>query len=101
VSALLRQRQLILHPRGGHPQGSTLDAINARKTLLAEALDKCAVEIFRLKYTAAANSDLLSKKCRVPRGYYEKAVEKCKKYNLERSELSMEMPISRTKVGRK
>jgi hypothetical protein len=37
----------------------------------------------------------------VSRGSYEKAVEKvCKKYNLERSELSMETALSRTKVGR-
>jgi hypothetical protein len=54
------------------------------------ALDECAVEIVSLKYTAAANSDRLGKKCRVPRGSYEKAVGKvCKKYDLERIELSM------------
>jgi hypothetical protein len=69
---------------------------------VAEALDECDVEIASLKYTAAAYSDQLGKKCRVPRGSYEKSVEKvCKKYDLEMSELSMETALSRTKVGRK
>jgi hypothetical protein len=86
----------------GRPQGSTLGAINARKTFVAEALDKYAVEIASLKYTAAANSDRLGKKCSVPRGSYEKSVQKiCNKYDLERSELSIETALSRTKVGRK
>jgi hypothetical protein len=91
VSASPRQRQLISHPKGGGlPQGSILGASNARKTLVADALDECAIEIASLKYTAASNSDRLGKKCRVPRGSYEKAVGKvCKKYDLERIELSM------------
>jgi hypothetical protein len=38
----------------------------------------------------------------VPPCSYEKAVAKvCKKYNPERSDISMEMALSRTKVGRK
>jgi hypothetical protein len=94
--------QLISHPKKGGPQGSTLGAINARKTLITEALGKCAVEITSLKYTAALNSDRLGKKCRVPRGSYEKEVGKvCQKYDLERSELSMERALIRTKIRRK
>jgi hypothetical protein len=62
--------------------------------LVAEALDECAVEISILEYTAAANSDRLGKKYRVPRGYFEKAVGKvCKKYDLVRNELSMETAL--------
>jgi hypothetical protein len=55
--------------KGGGVQGSTFVGINKRKTLLAEALDECAVEIASLKYTAAVNSDRPGKKCRVPRGF--------------------------------
>jgi hypothetical protein len=68
---------------------------------VADALDECAVEIASLKYTVTAHSHRLGKKCRMPRGSYETAVEKnAKKYNLERSELSMETALIRTKVGR-
>jgi hypothetical protein len=88
--------------KGGGVQGSTFVGINKRKTLLAEALDECAVEIASLKYTAAVNSDRPGKKCRVPRGSYGTAVGKvCKKYDLEISDLSMETALGRTKVGRK
>jgi hypothetical protein len=69
---------------------------------VAEALVEFVIEISSLKYTAAANSDRLGKKCRVPKGSYEKSVGKvCKKNDLERSGLSMETDLSRTKVGRK
>jgi hypothetical protein len=88
--------------RGGRPQGSTLGEINARKILVVEVLCEGSVEIASLKYTAAANSDRLGKKCRVPIGSYEKAIGKfCKKCDLERSELSMETALSRTNAGRK
>jgi hypothetical protein len=69
---------------------------------VSEALHECAVEIASIKYTAADNSNRFSKNCRVPRDSYEKAVEKvCNKYNLERSDLSMETSLSITKVVRK
>jgi hypothetical protein len=42
--------------RGGRTHGSTVGAINAQKTLVAEALEKCAIEIASLKYTAVENS---------------------------------------------
>jgi hypothetical protein len=71
---------------------------------VADALDECAIEIASLKCTAAVKSHILGngKMCRVPKGAYEKAVSKlCGKYNVERSEISIETAISRTKVGRK
>jgi hypothetical protein len=88
--------------RGGHPQGSTVSAINAQKALLSEALDECAIDIASLKCTAADQAHILDKMCIVPPVSYEKAVVKvCQKYNLERSEISMETALSRMKVGRK
>jgi hypothetical protein len=87
---------------GGHPQGSTVGTINAQKALVSEALDECAIEIASLKCTAVDQAHRLGKKCLVPPGSYEKAVAKvCQKYNLERSEISMETALSRTKVGPK
>jgi hypothetical protein len=66
--------------RGGHPQGSTVGAINAQKALVSEALDECAIEIASLRCTAADQARRLGKKCRVPPGSYEKAVAKlCQK----------------------
>jgi hypothetical protein len=38
---------------GGRPCGITVGANNAQTTLVAEALDKCAIEIASIKYTAA------------------------------------------------
>jgi hypothetical protein len=87
---------------GGRLQGSAVDTINAQHTLLSDILDECAIEMSSLKYTTADQSHRLGKKRRVPRGSYKKAVAKvCKKYNLERSDISMEMSLSRTKVGHK
>jgi hypothetical protein len=38
----------------------------------------------------------------VPKGAYEKAVSKvCEKYNVKRSDISIETALSRTKVGQK
>jgi hypothetical protein len=69
---------------------------------VSEALDECTIKISSLKYTTADQAQILGKKCRVPPCSYEKAVAKVyKKYNLERSEISMETALSRTKVGRK
>jgi hypothetical protein len=90
--------------RGGRPNGSTVGAINAQKLLVADALDECAIEITSLKCTADEKSHRFGndKMCRVPKGAYEKAVAKvCEKYNVKRSEISIETAISRTKVGRK
>jgi hypothetical protein len=87
---------------GGRPQGSTDGVINAQKALVSEALDECAIDIASLKCTAADQAHRLGKKCRVSPGSYEKAVAKvCQKYNLERSEISMETAVSRTNVGQK
>jgi hypothetical protein len=90
--------------RGGHPKGSTVGAINAHKLLVAETLDECAIEIYSIKCTTVEKSHTLGngKICRVSKGAYEKAVAKvCEKYNVERSEISIETALSRTKVGRK
>jgi hypothetical protein len=84
---------------GGRPQGGTVGAINVHKAFVSESLGECAIEIVSLKCTAEDQTHILGKKCRVPPGSYEKAVAKlCKKYNLERSEISMETALSRTKV---
>jgi hypothetical protein len=94
----------ITSKRGGHPQGITTGAINAHNTLMAEALDECVIEISSLKYTTTEKSCILGngKKLSVPRGSYEKAAVKfCNTYNLERIENSIDMALSRTKVGRK
>jgi hypothetical protein len=90
--------------RGGRPNGSTVGAINVHKLLVADALAECAIEIASLKCTAAEKSHRLGngKMCRVPKGAYKKAVAKvCEKHNVERSEISIETTIIRTKVGRK
>jgi hypothetical protein len=88
--------------RGDRPLGSTVGPLNTQKTLVAEALKNCAIEIASLKCTAAEKSAKLGKCCQVPRGSYEKAVVRvCKNYILERSDISMETALYRTKVGRK
>jgi hypothetical protein len=69
--------------------------------LVSEALDECEIDIASLKCTVMDQSHRLGKKFCVPPGVYEKAVAKVRqKYNLERSEISMETALSRTKVGR-
>jgi hypothetical protein len=76
--------------------------IDAHKTLVAEALDECAIEIASLKYMTTEKSHRLGnhKKCCVPRGSYEKAAVKiCNKYNLKMSDISIDTAISITKVG--
>jgi hypothetical protein len=91
--------------RGGRrPRGSTVSAINAHNTLVEEALGECTIDIDSIKYTAAEKSYRPGNgnKWSVPRGAYEKAALKvCKKCNLERSEMSMDTTLRRTKVGRK
>jgi hypothetical protein len=89
--------------RGGRPNGSTVGAINAQKTLVPDALDECAIEI-ALKCTTAEKSHRLGndKIWCVPKGAYDKAVaEVCEKYNVERSEIAIEMALSRIKAGQK
>jgi hypothetical protein len=90
--------------RGGRPNRSTVGAINAQTVLMADALDECAIEIVSLKCTAAEKSHRLGngKMCRVPKGAYEKAVAKvCEKDNVKRSDISIEMTLSRTKPVQK
>jgi hypothetical protein len=65
---------------------------------VSDALDECAIDIASLKCTAVDQAHRFGKKCCVPPGSYEKAVAKvCGKKNLERSDISMETALSRTR----
>jgi hypothetical protein len=88
--------------RGGRPAGSTKNVIEGRKSLVANAMDECAIQIANVKSMALHKTNKRGKTCRVPRGTFEKAIQKvCEKYNIERSEIKMETALSRNKVGRK
>jgi hypothetical protein len=75
---------------GGRPTGITKTSIGRRKTLVADAVDECAIEIASLKTKSFHKIHKLGNgtKCRVPQGALEKvALKVCEKYNLERSEI--------------
>jgi hypothetical protein len=63
--------------KGGRPNGSTPTAMNVRQYVYTEALDECVIEVVLLKDLAQERSQTLGKKCRVPRGAFDKAIKKC------------------------
>jgi hypothetical protein len=69
---------------------------------MTDATDECAIQIANRKSMAMYKMHACGKTCCVPRGTFEKVIEKvCDKYNIERSDIQMATALSRKKFGRK
>jgi hypothetical protein len=74
--------------KGGRPNGTTHNASKSPQSFFTEALHECVIEVACLKAAALERTAKLGKKCRVPRGTFEKAITKvCQKYKMEREEI--------------
>jgi hypothetical protein len=86
--------------KGGRPNGSTHTAMNVRQSFYTEALNESAIEVAFLEALSQERSQTLGKKCRLPRGAFDKAITKmCEKYKLERHEIHLHTELTRNKSG--
>jgi hypothetical protein len=65
-------------------------------------LDDCLIEVTFIKAAGLERTAKLGKKCRVPRGAFEKEITKvCEKYKMERDDLNLSTVLSQMRPGHK